>query len=370
MSTIKIPKGNSFSLKFEFKLRNQDGSISVLSINELTNVSVSIKTTYNAEIEIESYKVGNYVAIDLDSDLDEGSYFVTIKGQYQSKDVSSNLCDCFEIVKCNDMANYTDCEYLNSPIVIDGGTYINNSIIGGTTNHEQLSNLDYANSGHVGFASNADILAVNESIDSVASDVAELNNNLNSEVGNRENADTELQDNIDALESNIALTYATKTSLPTKTSDLTNDSGYITTSSLPTKTSDLTNDSGFVDEEDYATSTNGGVVKIGAGLSITNGVVSVTSGGVADSVEWDNVLNKPIFATVATSGSYTDLSSKPTIPTKTSELTNDSNFASESDIPTKTSDLTNDSGYTTKTYVDGLIGDIDTILDNINGEVI
>lgn len=34
--------------------------------------------------------------------------------------------------------------------------------------------------------------------------------------------------------------------VPTKTSDLTNDSGYITSSSLPTKTSDLTNDSGFV----------------------------------------------------------------------------------------------------------------------------
>ena len=34
--------------------------------------------------------------------------------------------------------------------------------------------------------------------------------------------------------------------IPTKTSDLTNDSGYITSSSLPTKTSDLTNDSGFI----------------------------------------------------------------------------------------------------------------------------
>ena len=39
-------------------------------------------------------------------------------------------------------------------------------------------------------------------------------------------------------------------------------------------------------------------------------------------------------------------------------------------IPTKTSDLTNDSDYTTKTYVDGLIGNINTALDTINGEVV
>lgn len=46
--------------------------------------------------------------------------------------------------------------------------------------------------------------------------------------------------------------YAKKTnipSVPTKTSDLANDSGYITASAIPevpTKTSDLTNDSGFI----------------------------------------------------------------------------------------------------------------------------
>ena len=69
------------------------------------------------------------------------------------------------------------------------------------------------------------------------------------------------------------------------------------------------------------------------------------------------------LATVASSGSYTDLSNKPTIPTKTSELTNDSNFVPSSSlatvatsgsyndlsntptIPTKTSDLTNDSNF-------------------------
>ena len=195
---------------------------------------------------------------------------------------------------------------------------------------------------------------------------------------------------------------------------------------VPTLTSDLTNDSGFITDTDYASASTGGVVKVGAGLSITNGVLSVTGGGVADAVEWTNVLNRPTnvsywtndagyitsadlptktsdltndgsdgtstyveaddLATVATSGSYNDLSNKPTIPTvndatitiqrnstnvdsftvnasqnksinivvptKTSDLTNDSNFATTSQIPTKTSDLTNDGSDGTAAYLE------------------
>lgn len=57
-----------------------------------------------------------------------------------------------------------------------------------------------------------------------------------------------------------------------------------------------------------ASSTTLGGVKVGTGLSITNGVLSATGGGVADAIDWSNVQNKP------------------TIPSKTSELTNDSGF--------------------------------------------
>lgn len=46
----------------------------------------------------------------------------------------------------------------------------------------------------------------------------------------------------------------------------------------------------------------------------------------ADSTSDAYILHKPNLATVATSGSYNDLSNKPTIPTKTSDLTNDSGF--------------------------------------------
>lgn len=71
-----------------------------------------------------------------------------------------------------------------------------------------------------------------------------------------------------------------------------------------------------------------GGIKVGAGLEINpgTGVLSATGGGTADAVDWANITSKPDFKTVATTGSYNDLIDKPTIPTKTSELTNDSGF--------------------------------------------
>ena len=63
------------------------------------------------------------------------------------------------------------------------------------------------------------------------------------------------------------------------------------------------------------------------------------------------------------------------IPTKTSELTNDSGFITE--IPAEyitqaeMQEYAQPKGeYATTTYVDGKIGNIDTILDTINGEVV
>ena len=116
--------------------------------------------------------------------------------------------------------------------------------------------------------------------------------------------------------------YAKTTDIPTKTSQLDNDSHYITaneapvtsvnsktgavqlnasdvgalpdTTVIPTKTSQLDNDSGFISDIPIASATQLGGVKVGAGLSVTaNGVLSATGGGTADAVEWNNVLDKP-----------------------------------------------------------------------------
>ena len=102
-----------------------------------------------------------------------------------------------------------------------------------------------------------------------------------------------------------------------------------------------------------ASATTLGGVKVGSGLSMTNGVLSATGGGVADSVEWDKVQNKPNFANVATSGDYNDLINQPTIPSV-------EGLASEAyvnekvaaivipEVPTKVSELENDKGYLTE----------------------
>lgn len=50
-------------------------------------------------------------------------------------------------------------------------------------------------------------------------------------------------------------------------------------------------------------------------------------------VAWTDIQNKPTFATVATSGDYTDLSNTPTIPTNTSDLNNNSGFITINDVP-------------------------------------
>ena len=130
--------------------------------------------------------------------------------------------------------------------------------------------------------------------------------------------------------------------IPTKTSDLINDSGFISsetdpvftsspaseiTSSditnwnnkssfsgnyndlsnkptIPSKTSDLTNDSGYI-----------------TSYTETDPVFSNSVAGSITSTDITNWNNKSNF-----SGSYNDLTNKPTIPTKTSDLTNDSGF--------------------------------------------
>ena len=63
---------------------------------------------------------------------------------------------------------------------------------------------------------------------------------------------------------------------------------------------------------------------------------------VATSGSYNDLSNKPTLATVATTGAYSDLTGTPTIPTTTGELTNDSGFITSSELI----------DYATKTWVD------------------
>ena len=62
--------------------------------------------------------------------------------------------------------------------------------------------------------------------------------------------------------------------------------------------------------------------------------------------------NKGITLADGVSISWNNISNKPSIPSKTSDLTNDSNYATTAQIPTKNSQLQNDSAYTTMSAVE------------------
>ena len=224
---------------------------------------------------------------------------------------------------------------------------------------------------------------------------------------------------------------ALKRDVPTKTSELVNDSDFSTnasvdekiggvTSSIPTKTSQLQNDSDFADKDFVNSSIATNTANFKGTFNnesefpteATNNdylfLNTVDENGntiykrykyVASTSTWtyEYTLNNSSFtaeqwATI-NGGPYASVGD---IPTRTSQLDNDSNFATKteldtvnqnltttvtemqneldtkatnasvdekiggvtSSIPTKVSQIENDSGYTTQTYVDNAIGNV------------
>jgi len=92
-----------------------------------------------------------------------------------------------------------------------------------------------------------------------------------------------------------------------------------------------------------ASTTALGCIKVGENLTITeDGTLNAQAGGGITSVTWNDILDKPIFSTVANSGSYTDLLNKPSLFSGNyNDLTN------KPTIPTNTNQLTNGAGYIT-----------------------
>lgn len=79
--------------------------------------------------------------------------------------------------------------------------------------------------------------------------------------------------------------------------------------------------------------------KLNFGIPKGQDGTSSGGGGVADSVQWNNVLNKPTWVNSATKPTYTAtevgaLPATTTIPDKTSQLTNDSNFTTTTSFKT------------------------------------
>lgn len=212
-------------------------------------------------------------------------------------------------------------------------------------NHANLENLDYENSGHTGFQK--------------AGDYA-----LRSEIPNVDN-------------------FATKEEIPTKTSELINDSDFITEIPSEYITETELNEKGYLTSvpKNYKTKEENDVLYQEKGDYLTdytetdptvpNYVKNIKETDIAN---WNN---KSEF-----SGSYNDLIDKPTIPTvptNISAFNNDvgyltehqdlSDYAKKTDIPDVsnfiTKDVSNLTNYYNKDYIDEMLGDIEALLGGI-----
>ena len=272
--------------------------------------------------------------------------------------------------------------------------------------------------------------------------VSPVNGNVSLAIPTVNNATLTIQKNgttVKTFTANASTDVTANITVPTKTSDLTNDSGFITgitsgdvTTALgftpynstnpsgyqanvietvkvngtaltvtskavdvtvPTKVSQLTNDSGY-------TTNVGTVTKVNNTSPDSSGNVTISIPAAQVNSDWNatsgiaQILNKPTLATVATSGSYNDLSDRPTIPTVNNATltiqkngTNVSTFTANASsnvtanitVPTKISDLTDDTAtypidkadtltgltatVTELNYVDGVTSSIQTQLD-------
>jgi len=72
----------------------------------------------------------------------------------------------------------------------------------------------------------------------------------------------------------------------------------------------------------------------GVTVSYNDGAASLTL--TVSNQTWSQITGKPTFATVATTGSYTDLTNQPTIPTNTNQLTNGAGYVTSTGIASQT----------------------------------
>ena len=250
----------------------------------------------------------------------------------------------------NSLANISSLDWNNDPLFI--GNSLTIDLSGSLSGHAPDANNQYANRGLViASPKTRSFATLQDTTSNIIYSIKAPSNSISNKTCSLYLPDfTDITSGTLALESQIPTKtsdlindagFLTDVNIPTKTSDLVNDSGYITSAILPTKTSDLTNDSGFITSaalQPYALSSN-----VPSKTSeLTNDSGYITNANIP--TKTSDLVNDSGFLTSAN------------IPTKTSDLTNDSGFITLSDIPaipTATSDLTNDSGFITSSDLSG-----------------
>jgi hypothetical protein len=163
--------------------------------------------------------------------------------------------------------------------------------------------------------------------------------------------------------------YALKSSIPkvpTKTSDLVNDSGYITSATLPTvptKVSELANDKGYITgvPSEYVTDSELTAKNYANKDYVISAINNAQLGGGSDGSNID----MSIYATKDDLNDKANKSDIPTVPTKVSAFANDAGYVTESVVDSKiNAQLGNGnnvdlSDYATITYVNQEINAIE-----------
>lgn len=249
-------------------------------------------------------------------------------------------------------------------------------------------------SEELGLASSEDIVTINSELEQIKSTIPSAEN-IDNQITERL-ADYPTKEEVTTEISDAVANKADKSEIPTKTSQLTNDSGFIssldgyatekwvednyltkeaTESALNSKQNKLNQGDGIVIEEntisaDYNTirnkpSLNGtelsGAASIVPAINIQSVPSKVTLAPVfgnqtGEAVELPiyntetnqaGIVNGPLYAQLADKYTKAEIDAlKSDIPTKVSELTNDSNFVTEAEV---SGDL---AGKADKTYVD------------------
>ena len=121
-------------------------------------------------------------------------------------------------------------------------------------------------------------------------------------------------------------------------SDLNNDAGYITSSDIPTNVSAFNNDAGYLvssdlKQSDWGQSDSSAIDYIKNKPTIWNATLTIQKNGTT--------------VNTITMNATSNVTANISVPTKTSDINNDSWFITSSDIPTDVSSFNNDAWYIT-----------------------
>lgn len=168
--------------------------------------------------------------------------------------------------------------------------------------------------------------------------------------------DTDTHPTLPTVNNGTLTIQKNKTTIATFTA---NQSGDVTANiTVPTKTSELTNDSGYLTSYTETDPTVPAWAKASSKPSYNLGEVSDTTNYVRMTSSERTKLSS--LATVATSGKYSDLTGKPTIPT---------GAAADKDVDTSISEGSTSTNLPTSSavasYVDGKIAELKALIDSL-----